>query len=56
MCGNIILSFVLYWYETCSLKLRKTRRLRAFENRPLRRIFVPKRDDVTGEWRKRYNE
>jgi hypothetical protein len=31
-------------------------RLRAFENRVLRRIFGPKRDDVTGEWRKLHNE
>jgi hypothetical protein len=32
------------------------RRLRVFENRVLRRIFVPKRDEVTGEWRKLHNE
>jgi hypothetical protein len=31
-------------------------RLRVFENRVLRRIFGPKRDEVTGEWRKLYNE
>jgi hypothetical protein len=30
--------------------------LRAFENRVLRRIFGPKRDEVTGEWRKLHNE
>jgi hypothetical protein len=36
--------------------LREERRLREFENRVLRRIFGPKRDEVTGEWRKRYNE
>jgi hypothetical protein len=32
------------------------RRLRVFENRVLRRIFGPKRDEVTGEWRKLHNE
>jgi hypothetical protein len=36
--------------------LREKRRLRVFENRVLRRIFGPKRDEVTGEWRKLHNE
>jgi hypothetical protein len=36
--------------------LREEHRLRAFENRVLRRIFGPKRDEVTGEWRKLHNE
>jgi hypothetical protein len=36
--------------------LREERRLRAFENRALRRIFGPRRDEVTGEWRKLHNE
>jgi hypothetical protein len=36
--------------------LREERRLRVFENRALRRIFGPKRDKVTGEWRKLHNE
>jgi len=36
--------------------LREERRLRVFENRVLRRIFGPKRDEVTGEWRKLQNE
>jgi len=36
--------------------LREERRLRVFENRTLRRIFGPKRDDITGEWRKLHNE
>jgi hypothetical protein len=36
--------------------LREDRRLRVFENRVLRRIFGPKRDEVTGEWRKLHNE
>ena len=42
--------------ETWSLTLREERRLRLFENRVLRRIFGPKRDEVTGEWRKLHNE
>jgi hypothetical protein len=36
--------------------LREERRLRVFENRVLRRIFGPRRDEVTGEWRKLHNE
>jgi hypothetical protein len=36
--------------------LREKRRLRVFENSVLRRIFGPKRDEVTGEWRKLHNE
>jgi hypothetical protein len=36
--------------------LREERRLRVFENRVLRRLFGPKRDEVTREWRKLYNE
>jgi hypothetical protein len=52
----IILPFVLYGCETWSLTLRDERRLRVFENRVLRRIFGPKMDKVTGEWRKLYNE
>ena len=36
--------------------LRVERRLRVFENRVLRRIFGPKRDEVTGEWRKLHSE
>jgi hypothetical protein len=36
--------------------LREERRLRVFENRVLRRVFWPKRDEVTGEWRKLHNE
>jgi len=53
---TIILGIVLYGYETWSLTLREERRLRVFENRVLRRIFGTKRDEVTGEWRKLYNE
>ena len=53
---TIILPVVLYGCETWSLTLREERRLRMFENRMLMRIFGPKRDDVTGEWRKLHNE
>ena len=47
---------VLYGCETWSLTLRDRRRLRVFENRVLRRVFGPKRDEVTGEWRKLHIE
>jgi len=50
------LPVVLYGCETWSLTLREGRRLRVFENRVLRNIFGPKRDEVTGEWRKLHNE
>jgi hypothetical protein len=46
---TIILPAVLYGCETLSLTLREEHRLRVFENRVLRRIFGPKRDEVTGE-------
>ena len=49
---TIILLLVLYGCETWSLTLREERRLRVSENRMLRRVFGPKRDEVTGEWRK----
>jgi hypothetical protein len=42
----------LYGCETWSVTLREEHRLRVFENRVLRRIFGPKRDEVTGEWRR----
>ena len=45
---SILLPFVLYGCETWSLTLREVRRLRVFENRVLRRVFGPKRDEVTG--------
>jgi hypothetical protein len=48
---TIILPVVLYGFETWSLTLREEHRLRVFVNRVLRRIFGPKRDEVTGEWR-----
>jgi hypothetical protein len=53
---TIILHVVLYGCETWSLTLREEQRLRVFENRVLRRIFGPKRDEVTGEWRRLHNE
>ena len=53
---TIILPVVLYGCETWSLTLREEHRLRVFENRVLRRIFGPKRDGVTEEWRKLHNE
>jgi hypothetical protein len=46
----------LYGCETWPLTLREKHRLRVFENRVLRRIFEPKRDELTGEWRKFHNE
>jgi len=46
----------LYGCETWSLTLREKRRLRVFENRVLRKISGPKRDEVTVEWRKLHNE
>jgi len=53
---TIILPVVLYGCETWSLTLREERKLRLFENRVLRRIFGPKRDEITVEWRKLHNE
>jgi hypothetical protein len=50
------LPVVLYERETWSLPLRGECRLRVFENRVLRSIVGPKRDEVTGEWRKLHNE
>ena len=47
--GTTILPVVLYGCETWSLKLREERKLRVFENMVLRRIFGPRRDEVTGE-------
>jgi hypothetical protein len=54
--SKLILPMVLYGCETWSLTLRKEHRLRVFENRVLRRIFGPKRDEVMGEWRKLHKE
>jgi hypothetical protein len=49
ICKTIILSVVLYGCETWSLILRDEHMLRVFENSVLRRLFGPKRDEVTGE-------
>ena len=46
----------MYWCEIWSHTLRDEHRLRVFENWVLRRIFGPKRDGVTGVWRKLHNE
>ena len=51
-----ILPVVLYGCETWSLTLREERKLRVFENMVLRRIFGPRMEDVTGEWRRLHNE
>jgi hypothetical protein len=53
---TIISTVVLYGCETWSLTLREERKLRVFENRVLRKVFAPKRDEVTGERRKLHNE
>jgi hypothetical protein len=53
---TIILLAILYGSETWSLALREEHRLRVFENSVLRGIFGPKRDEVTGEWRKLHYE
>jgi hypothetical protein len=53
---TIILPVVLYGNETWSVTLREEHRFRVFENRVRRRIFGPKRDEVTGGWRKLHNE
>ena len=50
------MSVVLCGCETWSLTLKEERRLRVFENRVLRRIFEPERDEVRGEWRTLRNE
>jgi hypothetical protein len=53
---TVVLPFVLYGCETWSLTLREGQRLRVFENRVLRRLFGPTRDEATGEWRRLHNE
>jgi len=56
MYRTIILPVVLYGCETWSLTLREERKLRVFENMVLRRMFGPRRDEVTGEWRRLHKE
>jgi len=53
---TIILPVVVYWCENWSLTFWEERRLRLCEKRVLRRIFGPKSDEVTWEWRKLHNE
>jgi hypothetical protein len=50
------ITFVSYGCESWSITLREKHRLRVFENRMLRKVFGPKWDDVTGDWRKQHNE
>jgi hypothetical protein len=53
---SIIISCFLYGCESWSLTLKKECKLRVFENRVLRKVFGPKGNEVTGEWRKLHNE
>jgi hypothetical protein len=53
---TIILPFVLYGCKNCSLSVREERRIKVFENRVLKRIFGPKRGEVTGKWGQLYNK
>jgi hypothetical protein len=53
---DIILPAVLYGCETWSLALREEHKLGVFENKVLRKTFGPKRDEVTGDWRKLHND
>ena len=53
---TIILLVVLYGCETWSLTLREERKLRVFENMVLRRMFGPREEEVTGEWRRMHSE
>ena len=56
MYRNRTLPVVLYGCETWTLTLREECRLKVFENKVLRRIFGPKTDEVTGEWRRLHNK
>jgi hypothetical protein len=49
-------SYIVFRKRLVSKRLKEEHRLRVFENRVLRRIFGPRRDEVTGEWRKLHNE
>jgi hypothetical protein len=55
MYKTIILPVVMYGCETWSVTLREEHRLRVIQKRVLRRIFGPKRDEMTGEWRRLHN-
>jgi hypothetical protein len=54
--GTISVPVALYGCEIRCLALWEEHRLRVFGNRVLRRIFGPKRDEITGGWRKLHNE
>jgi hypothetical protein len=54
--GTIIFPVVLYGCGTWSLILREEHRQRTFGNRVLRRIFAPKTEEVTGDWRRLHNK
>jgi hypothetical protein len=56
MCKAVILPVVLYGCETWSLELREEHGLRVFESGVLSRVFGPRRDEVTGDWRELHNE
>jgi hypothetical protein len=56
ICKTIILPVVLYGYETWSVTLMEEHRLRVFENRVLRRISGPKRNEIIGGWRELLSE
>jgi len=53
---TITLPVVLYGSEDWSLTLREEHTLRVFEHRVLRRVFGPKREEITGEWRRLHKE
>ena len=53
---TLVLPVVLYGCATWSLTLREECRLRVFENRVLRRVYGPKKNEVKGEWRRLHNE
>jgi hypothetical protein len=53
---SVILRVVLYGCETCSLALNEEHRLRLFENRVVRRMFGPRKEEVAGGWRRLHNE
>jgi uncharacterized membrane protein len=54
--GTIILLFVLYGCESRSFTLKEQCRLRVFENGVMRKMFGPKREEVTGDWRRIHDE
>jgi len=56
ICRTIILPVVFYGCENWSLILREEKKLRVLENMVLRRIFGPRKDEVTGECRRLHNE